>query len=89
MTRLQIPPDVGTVDVGDTAYAARLPDGPIVVLDGVAAVIWDLLRSEPCDLKTLTGLVSKQLIDPPAGLADTITAFIAELRAQHLVTALD
>ena len=31
---------VAVVEEGDVVYAATLPDGPIVVLDGGAAAIW-------------------------------------------------
>jgi hypothetical protein len=36
---------IGVVDEGDVVYAATLPDGPIVVLDDIAAMIW----SAACD----------------------------------------
>ena len=40
MTRLVVPPGVAVVEEPDVVYIARLPGGPIAVLDGVAAVIW-------------------------------------------------
>lgn len=39
--RLHRAPDVGAVDGEDgTVYAAVLPDGPILVLSGTAALVW-------------------------------------------------
>lgn len=40
MTRLTVPAGVGVVVVAEVVYAAPLPDGPIAVLEGVAAFIW-------------------------------------------------
>jgi hypothetical protein len=31
------------IDTGDVVYAARLPGGPIIVLNGMAAFIWTLI----------------------------------------------
>jgi hypothetical protein len=39
------PPDVAAYDDGGVIYLAKLPDGPIVALDGVAGVIW----TQACD----------------------------------------
>jgi len=41
MMRLNRAPDTGAVDGPDgTVYAAVLPDGPILVLSGTAALVW-------------------------------------------------
>ncbi|WP_448006676.1 PqqD family protein [Agromyces bauzanensis] len=45
MTGYRPAPGVAVVDDDDVVYVANLPEGPIVVLDGVAGVIW----SEACD----------------------------------------
>jgi hypothetical protein len=39
--RLRVADGVGVESVDGVVYAAPLPDGPIMVLDGVAALIWD------------------------------------------------
>lgn len=38
--RLRVADGVGVEELEGVVYAAPLPDGPIVVLDGVAALIW-------------------------------------------------
>ena len=40
MTRLRPPNDVATTEEDGTVFAAHLPDGPIVVLEATAALIW-------------------------------------------------
>jgi len=41
MTRFRRAPDTAAVEHDDgTVYAARLPDGPILVLTGTAARVW-------------------------------------------------
>jgi len=32
--------EVGVIDRGDVVYVARLPQGPMIVLAGTAAVVW-------------------------------------------------
>ena len=44
MTRLKPASDVATTEEDGTVYAAHLPDGPIVVLDGIAAP--DVIRAD-------------------------------------------
>lgn len=83
MTRLRPAPGVGTVDDGDTVYAALLPDGPIVVLDGVAALIW----VEACEGERAT------IVDRVAAATDAATdairpeveRFVADLVARGLL----
>ncbi len=41
MSRLGSRENVGVDVVDDVVYVAPLPDGPIAVLDGIAAFIWD------------------------------------------------
>ncbi len=40
MMRLRPARGIAVVEEGDVVYAATLPDGPIIVLDGGAAAIW-------------------------------------------------
>ena len=41
MSRLRVAENVGVDVVDDVVYVAPLPDGPIAVLDGIAAFIWE------------------------------------------------
>ena len=45
--RLRANDGVGVEVLGDTVYAAPLPDGPIMVLEGIAAVIWREATAQP------------------------------------------
>jgi hypothetical protein len=84
MNVLRLADRVASAEVGDTVYAARLPDGPLVVLDGVSALIWRRLRDD-ADLDTLPTRVAAQLLDPPADLGTQIDAFVGMLRAHGLL----
>jgi hypothetical protein len=83
MTRLRPAHGVGTVEDGDTVYAARLPDGPIVVLDGIATLIW----GEAC------GGGRESIADRVAGRTDAaadairadVEAFVADLVSRGLL----
>jgi hypothetical protein len=44
MSGFHTPPGVAIIEESDRIYAALLPDGPILVLDGIAALIWDAAR---------------------------------------------
>ena len=41
MTRLRVPDRVAVCRIDDVLYVAAVPDGPIHVLHGVAALIWE------------------------------------------------
>jgi hypothetical protein len=70
----------------DIAYLARLPRGPIVVLDGAAALIWTELVSAP-DLNALVDQVRARLSDVPDDLAALVGAFVADLIARGWVAS--
>lgn len=83
MIGLQPASGVGHLLVDGIVYAARLPDGPIVVLDGVAALIWH----EACAggresiaerVATVTG------VEPDVIRAD-VDAFVADLVKRELL----
>ena len=76
--------DVG-VTTGDdgTVYVARLPAGPILVLDGPGAVIWTEATEGPFD-----GWVDRvaDAFDLPASrIAAEVLAFVHSLRSQGLL----
>lgn len=62
MTRFVPGADVGVVDDGVRVFAAVLPEGPIMVLAGMAAAVWRAALGS--DLRTL----AEQLVDD--GLCD-------------------
>ncbi|WP_460720907.1 PqqD family protein [Microbacterium aureliae] len=62
----------------DAVYVARLPDGPIVVLDAVAGIIWE----EACASEDAVGIVERVALrtqSPPAEIAPAVRAFLDEL----------
>lgn len=84
----RVPTGVGwTVDRDDggtRVYVARLPHGPIHVLDGTAALIWlEALREDPSDLSTRVATAAGV---PEEALGDDVTRFVADLVARGLLT---
>lgn len=84
MTGYRRAPGVAVVEDDDVVYAAILPDGPIVVLDGVAGVIWSEAREGP----------SSTIADRVAALTDAsvddirgdVESFVDELVRRGLLT---
>lgn len=73
-------PDVAWVIRGEAAYVARLPHGPIVVLDGTAGLIWAAIVSTDDDA-ALARRVRARLADAPDALPAMLDSFVAELAA--------
>ncbi|KRF43268.1 hypothetical protein ASH01_15830 [Terrabacter sp. Soil811] len=81
-------PDTGVTvsDDGLSVYVARLPGGPLVVLDGAAALIWVEATTGPA-----TGWVSRvadAVGQAEDAIAADVTAFVADLRARELLQPL-
>jgi hypothetical protein len=73
-------------DDGHSVYVAHLPGGPLVVLEGAAAVIWVEATTGPA-----TGWVARvaELVGPPEEvIAGDVTAFVADLSARQLLVPL-
>jgi hypothetical protein len=83
MTRLRQAGGVGIVTDGGTVYAARLPDGPIVVLDGIAGLIWN----EACggDCESIADRVAEATDAPTDAIRADVDAFVADLVARGLL----
>lgn len=75
------PPDVGVFEGSDTTYVARLPDGPIVVLNGIAAEIWR------CAVRhtDVVDAVAVRCGVPPDTIRADVDAFLATLVARRLL----
>ncbi|WP_173921747.1 PqqD family protein [Agromyces sp. Marseille-P2726] len=86
MTGLRPTPGVGTLEGDGIIYAARLPDGPIVVLDGIAALIWN----EACSGDQAT--IAERVAEVTDAAADDIRAhvddFVANLVERRLLAPL-
>jgi hypothetical protein len=83
MTRLQKGSHVGTVEDGGIVYAARLPMGPIVVLEGIAALIWD--EAFAGDRETISDRVAAATDAAPDAIRAHVDAFVADLVARGLL----
>ncbi len=83
MTRLRQAGGVGIVVYDGTVYAARLPDGPIVVLDGIAGLIW----SEACgdDRESIVDRVAEATDTAPDAIRADVETFVADLIARGLL----
>ncbi|MGR0218617.1 PqqD family protein [Agromyces sp. ZXT2-6] len=83
MSGLRRPNDVGTLELDGVVYAAPLPSGPIVVLEGVAALIWD----EACagDRATITERVAEATDVAPEAIRADVEVFVADLVARGLL----
>jgi len=78
-------PEAGVTPSGDGScvYVAHLPGGPLLVLDGAAAVIWVEATTAPA-----TGWVARvaELVGQPEdAIAADVTAFVADLSARRLL----
>ncbi|GAA1762312.1 PqqD family protein [Agromyces humatus] len=83
MTRLRPAAGVGTLESDGTVYVAPLPDGPIVVLEGIAVLIW----GEACggDRDTIADRVAEATDAPPDEIRAHVDAFVADLVARGLL----
>lgn len=86
MTRLVPASDVAVIQGEAAVYVARLPGGPIAVLEGVAALIW----TEACAgaLETLVDRVESGIEPPVEGIDGEIDEFVAALLDRGLLRVL-
>jgi hypothetical protein len=87
MTRLRRAAGVAWVTADSAAYVARIPSGPIVVLTGPAAVIWDELTIDG-DAATLTERVSERMSDVPPDADASVKHVVERLQAEGLLDRL-
>ncbi|MGO4599364.1 PqqD family peptide modification chaperone [Terrabacter sp. 2RAF25] len=78
---------VTVADDGGTVYVASLPAGPIVVLEGAAALIWSEATGEPAAgwVARVAGAVGQVEADITAD----VEAFVDELCARGLLQRVD
>lgn len=74
---------VGVIEDDGVVYAATLPGGPIVVLDGVAALIW----SEACagDRESIAERVAAATDASADDIRGHVDSFVADLVARGLL----
>ncbi|WP_308467505.1 PqqD family peptide modification chaperone [Rathayibacter soli] len=85
MTSARPAPGVAWMTLDDTAYVARMPSGPIIVLGGPAAVIWDELATDG-DFATLTARVAERMTDVPSDADATVMDVVASLSNEGLLS---
>lgn len=73
----------GVVEYGDVLYAATLPSGPILVLDGIAGLIW-AVACEPSD-ESVVDRVAELTGAPPAHIRVEVERFVDDLVARGLL----
>jgi hypothetical protein len=78
-------PDTGVTVGADglVVYLAHLPAGPIVVLEGAAAVIWGEGTASPAD--GWVERVAESVGQPVELIAADVDDFVASLRAHALI----
>ena len=74
---------MGIVEHEELLYVATLPDGPIIVLDGISALIWD----EACgdDRETIVDRVAELTAAAPDAIRAHVEGFVADLVARGLL----
>jgi hypothetical protein len=75
--RLSTPRGVAAIVDDDTVYAAFLPAGPIVVLDGIAALIWT--EANVGDRDDVAERVAASTGSPVEEVRPHVDAFVTEL----------
>jgi len=76
-------PDVAVEARNGTVYVARLPEGPIVVLRDVAALIWD--AAQDGDRESIADRVALRVARPVAEIEPDVSSFVAGLIAGGLL----
>ena len=75
---VHVPPTTGWVRADDTAYVARLPDGPPLVLAGPGALVWDAIV-EGGEVEDVVARVAAAAAESEAAVRPGVEAFVAGL----------
>jgi hypothetical protein len=81
--RYRLGPDVGLEESDGSIYVAPLPGGPILVLEGVAALIFT--EATAGDREHLADRVSSQVDGPPDEIQAHVTAFVDTLVSRGIL----
>lgn len=87
MTRLRVAERVAVCRIDDVVYVAALPDGPIHVLDGVAALIWD--ESLAGSRRDLAARVAAATGSYAEAVSESVADFVDGLLARGLLVEAD
>jgi len=83
MSAMRCPRDVSVLEQDGIVYAARLPTGPIIMLEGIAALIW----GEACsgERATITERVAEATDVAPDTIRADVEAFVDDLISRGLL----
>jgi hypothetical protein len=80
---MRVAPGVAATVYDDKVYVARLPDGPIHVLEGTAALVWS--RALTVSRSRLVAALSDDVEGDPATIRAEVSAFVDALIEQRLL----
>ena len=83
MTALEAADRVAAVVTPEAVYVARLPDGPILVLNGTAALVWQ--SAVASKRETIAERIAAATSMPVDGIRTDVEAFLESLIAQGLL----
>lgn len=83
MTGYAPAPAVGWADLDGTVYVAALPDPPILVLEGPAALIWQVALSTPRE--QVAESVARIVGAPVDDIRSSVCAFVEEMLSRGLL----
>ena len=75
---VHVPETTGWVRAAGTVYAARLPDGPPLVLAGPGALVWDAVVAGGC-LEDVVARVAEAAGESAAAVRPGVESFVAGL----------
>ncbi|GAA3621105.1 hypothetical protein GCM10022199_26960 [Marihabitans asiaticum] len=84
MTQYVVPKAVAVVVHDDTVFAARVPSGPIMVLEGSAAVLWSLVANTT--VHDFPRIVAEHFGVAESAIIDDVEAFLVSLVSRGLLT---
>ncbi|WDH79482.1 PqqD family protein [Microbacterium esteraromaticum] len=78
------------IDADDVVYIAPLPDGPIMVLDGVSALIWQTITDPVGATDTeVAAHVAAATGQRPDDIAGHVTSFLDDLVRRGVIIGAD
>ena len=80
---LVLGPDVAVESREGVVYVSRLPEGPIVVLRDVAALIWE--EAQRADSRSIADRVAERTARPVDEIEQEVASFVAGLLAGGLL----
>jgi len=81
--RVRTAPGVGVEVDAEVVYVAPLPDGPIMVLEGIAALIWTV--SDGVERAAVAGFVAQATGEEVSAVRSHVDAFIDEMLDRRML----